>query len=426
MAIIDGTNGIGRAMILSKRTKEEGEMNSLSGGIDIGSASHHVIIMDDSGKTLCDRKVAHRFSEFREAIGEFKGIEKQQQGEISFAIEGKNGYGAPFDRMLLENGFKLYNVDNLKLRRFRDVFGAEWRNDRRDAKMLAKMLKLKEHMDAEEDKAFVAVEKTPAVNEKLRILSRHQQSLIDEKVRIQSRLGKRLLEVCPDIFEFGNTNSKKMLQLLNKYPDFSKYKKITLGALLKIETIGKKTASPIVEKLRNIEYVEELAGIYKTLITSYCQRILELKEEITLLDKELEETGTKSVEVMQLKSIRGVGTKLSSRLAGEIGDIRRFKKESQLAVYCGVACIDNDSGKSKKTMAVYKANRICKATMIEIAGCTIRYVQESKTYYEKKRAEGKNHNHALRCLARQLIKVIFKMLIEDRAYVYKEELKEAA
>ena len=401
-------------------------MRTLHGGIDIGSESHHVIIMDDSGKVLCDRKVAHRFSGFREAIGEFKGIEEQQRGEITFAIEGKNGYGAPFDRMLIESGFKLYNVDNLKLRRFRDVFGAEWRNDRRDAKMLAKMLKLKDHVDAEEEKAFIAVEKTPAVHEKLRILSRHQQSLIDEKVRIQSRLKKRLLEVCPDILEFGDTNSKKLLQLLKKYPDFRVYKKITLGALLKIETIGKKTAVSIVEGLRNIQYVEELAGIYKTIISSYCRRILELKEEIEMLDRELEETGEKSSEVMQLKSIMGVGTKLSSRLAGEIGDIRRFNRESQLAVYCGVACIDDDSGKSKKTKAVYKANRICKATMIEIAGCTIRYVPESKTYYEKKRAEGKKHNHALRCLARQLIKVIFKMLTENREYIYKEELKKAA
>lgn len=401
-------------------------MKSLHGGIDIGSESHHVIIMNDTGKILCDRKVAHRFSGFREAIGEFKGIEKQQQGEITFAIEGKNGYGAPFDRMLIESGFKLYNVDNLKLRRFRDVFGAEWRNDRRDAKMLAKMLKLKDHVDAEKEKAFIAVEKTPAVNEKLRILSRHQQSLIEEKVRIQSRLKKRLLEVCPDILEYGDTNSKKLLHLLKKYPDFSRYKKITLGALLKIETIGKKTAVSIVEGLRNIPYVGELAGIYKTIISSYCRRILELKEEIELLDEELEETGEKSQEVKQLKSIRGVGTKLSSRLAGEIGDIRRFNRESQLAVYCGVACIDDDSGKSKRTKAVYKANRICKATMIEIAGCTIRYVPESKTYYEKKRAEGKEHNHALRCLARQLIKVIFKMLTENREYIYKEELKKAA
>ena len=45
---------------------------------------------------------------------------------------------------------------------------------------------------------------------------------------------------------------------------------------------------------------------------------------------------------------------------------------------------------------------------------------------DKKRAEGKDHNHALRCLARQLIKVIFKMLTENREYIYKEELKKAA
>jgi transposase len=400
-------------------------MKSLFGGIDIGSESHHVIILDGDGKVLYDRTVTHSFREFRDVIGKFRELEEKEQGEIAFAIEGKNGYGAPFDRILLESGFKLYNVDNLKLRRFRDVFGAEWRNDRRDAKMLAKMLKLKDHMDVEE-KAFIEVEKTPAVNEKLRILSRHQQSLIDENTRIQNRLRKRLLEVCPDILEFGDTNSKKLLRLLKKYPDFRGYKKITHGALLKIDSIGKQTAASMVEGLRNIQYVEELAGIYKPIISSCCRRLLELKEEIEMLDKELEETGQKSAEVMQLKSIMGVGTKLSSRLMGEIGDIKRFDRESQLAVYCGIACIDDDSGKSKKTKAVYKANRICKTTMIDIAGCTIRYVPESKTYYDKKRAEGKDHNHALRCLARQLIKVIFKMLTEGREYICKEELKKAA
>ncbi len=57
---------------------------------------------------------------------------------------------------------------------------------------------------------------------------------------------------------------------------------------------------------------------------------------------------------------------------------------------------------------------------------TIKSVPESKAYYEKKRAEGKKHNHALRCLARQLIKVVFKMLKEDRDYVMKDEVKKAA
>jgi len=159
-------------------------VKKLSGGIDIGSEYHHIIIMDDDQKILYDKKIAHRFSEFYKAIKEFKGIKEREKGIISFAIEGKNGYGAPFDRILVENRFPLYNVDNLKLRRFRDVFGAEWRNDKRDAKMLAKMLKLRDYLDAENEKAFIAVEKPSEVNERLKILSRHQQALIDEKIRL--------------------------------------------------------------------------------------------------------------------------------------------------------------------------------------------------------------------------------------------------
>ena len=401
-------------------------MKRIPGGIDVGSEQHHVIIMDDKEKILYDREVAHKFNDFHEAIGEFRKIETKEKVTIEFAMEGKNGYGSPFDRLLIENGFRLYNVDNLKLKRFKDVFGAEWRNDRRDAKMLAKMLQLREHVDNGKEKAFIEVTKMPGVNEKLKILSRHQQSLINEKIRIQNRLRKRLLEICPDILEFGGTDSKKLLRLLIKYPDFSKYKKLTMEALLKIKMIGKKQAPLMLDGLRNIQCYQEMAETYKTIISSGAKRVLELKEEIETLDSKLEEIGEKSTEVKRLISMSGVGTKLSSRLVGEIGDINRFEREDQLAVYCGVACIDDDSGKSRKTRVVYKANRICKATMIDIAGCTIRYVPESKTYYDKKRTEGKKHNHAVRCLARQLIKVIFKMLKDNRDYVMKEELKKAA
>lgn len=401
-------------------------MKSLPGGIDIGSEQHQVIILNEEDKVLYDRKVAHRFSEFHQAIKEFREIEAREKGVITFAIEGKNGYGSPLDRVLIENGFTLYNVDNLKLKRFREVFGAEWRNDRRDARMLAKMLKLRNYVEAEKEKAFVEVGKVPLVKEKLKLLSRHQQSLIREKVRIQNRLRKRLLEICPDILRFGNTDGKKLLRLLIKYPNFTSYQKLTWEELLKIKAMGKKQAALILAGLPNLHYTEELADTYETIISSYARRILELKEEIEMLDRKLEEIGEGSSEVKRLRSITGVGTKLSSRLMGEIGDIHRFNHEGQLAVYCGVACVDDDSGKRKETKVVYKANKICKATMIEIAGCTIKNVSESKAYYAKKLAEGKKHNHALRCLARQLIKVIFKMLKEDRDYIKKEEVKKAA
>ncbi len=168
--------------------------------------------------------------------------------------------------------------------------------------MLAKMLKLREHVDKGKEKAFIEVTKMPGINEKLKILSRHQQSLINEKIRIQNRLRKRVLEVCPDVLEFGNTDSKKLLRLLVKHPDFSKYKKLTMKALLKIKMIGKKQAALMLNGLRDIQCFQEMAETYKTIISSSAGRVLELKEEIEMLDGKLEAIGQESPEVKRLIS----------------------------------------------------------------------------------------------------------------------------
>jgi len=401
-------------------------MKRLSGGIDVGSESHHITILDEEDNILYNQKVVHKLNEFAESIKLFKQIEKKERGKISFALEGKNGYSAPFDRILLDQGFTLYNVDNLKLKRFREAFAGEWRDDKRDALMLSKMLKLKDHIDSPREKVFIKIEKPSPVTESLKLLSRHQQTLIDEKVRITNRLSKKLLEVCPQILELGKVKNKKIIAILTKYPDFSKYKRITLCSLLKIRGIGKKGAFFLLKRLNHIEYMPGLTDIYKTIILSYAKRISELQKEIKDIDKSLDEIGEKDKEVKHLKTLPGVATKLASRLIGEIGDINRFPSEKQLAIYSGIACVDNNSGKVTKAKAVYKANKICKQALITMAGGSIRLSLQCKAYYLKKRAEGKSHNHTLRCLARQMIKVIHKMLTEDRDYIIKKELKKVA
>jgi len=401
-------------------------MKRLSGGIDVGSGSHHILILDDEDNVLYNKKISHRINEFAENINLFKQMEKRERGKISFALEGKNGYSAPLDRILLDQGFTLYNVDNLKLKRFREAFAGEWRDDERDSLMLSKMLKLKDYINSEREKVFIKIEKPSLLTESLKLLSRHQQTLIDEKVRLINRLRKKLLEVCPQILELGKLKNKKIIAVLTKYPDFSKYKRITLKSLLKIKGTGKKGAPFLLKRLNNIEYMPGLTDIYKTIILSYAQRILELQREIKDIDKSLDEIGEKNKEVNHLKTIPGVATKLASRLIGEIGDINRFPSGKQLAIYSGVACVNNNSGKVTKAKAVYKANKICKQTLITMAGCSIRSIHQCKAYYLKKRAEGKTHNHTLRCLARQMIKVIYKMLTEDRDYIIRKELKKVA
>jgi len=49
-------------------------MKRLSGGIDVGSGSHHIIILDEEDNFLYNQKVTHKLNEFTENIKLFKQI----------------------------------------------------------------------------------------------------------------------------------------------------------------------------------------------------------------------------------------------------------------------------------------------------------------------------------------------------------------
>lgn len=385
-----------------------------------------MIILDDQEQVLYQKKLAHNLGEMTETMKELKYLEKKEKAQLSFALEGKNGYSNPLDRLLLLQGFTLYNVDNYKLKRFREAFAGEWRDDNRDALMLSKMLNLKEHINTKGEKVFIQIVQPSIITESLKLLSRHQQILIDEKVRLTNRLGKKLLEVCPELLTLGKLKYQKMIAILSRYPDFSSYQKITLKSLLKIPGIGKKQAPYLLAGLHNLSYMPGLTAVYKTIISSHAKRILQLQKEIKEIDKKMDQIGQQNDSIRHLKSMPAVGTKLASRFTGEIGDINRFPSEKNLAIYCGIACVNNSSGKMNKTKAVYKANKIAKQALIMMAGGSIRVNPQCRDYYLKKRQEGKGHNHALRCLARQMIKVIYRMLTEDRDYQIKKEAMKVA
>jgi len=401
-------------------------MKRLSGGIDIGRYTHQLIILDEKEQVLYQKKLVHNLGEMKQTMKELKYLEKKEKAQLSFALEGKNGYSNPLDRLLLLQGFTLYNVDNYKLKRFREAFTGEWRDDNRDALMLSKMLNLKEHINAKNEKVFIEITKPSIIPESLKLLSRHQQLLINEKVRLTNRLGKKLLEVCPELLTLGKLKYQKIIAILAKYPDFARYHRITLKSLLKIPGIGKKQAPHLLAGLHELAYMPDLTDIYKTIISSYSKRILQLQKEIKEIDTKMDQIGQQDDSIRHLKSIPGVATRLASRFLGEIGDISRFPSEKNLAIYCGIACVNNFSGKTNKTKAVYKANKFAKQTLITMAGCSIRVNPQCRDYYLKKRTEGKKHNHALRCLARQMIKVIYRMLTEDRDYQIKKEALKVA
>ena len=109
--------------------------------------------------------------------------------------------------------------------------------------------------------------------------------------------------------------------------------------------------------------------------------------------------GTQVPNIAQtLATIPGFGAICTAELAGEIGTIDRFSSEASLALYLGMANLDNSSGKQKGSKPPRQVNTRAKAAMMIAVDRHRKKVLQSQRYYEKKRAEGKKHNQAVRAL----------------------------
>jgi transposase len=117
-----------------------------------------------------------------------------------------------------------------------------------------------------------------------------------------------------------------------------------------------------------------------------------------------------------LSTIPGFGTVCTAELAGEIGTIERFGSEESLALYVGMANLDNSSGNQKGSKPPRQVNTRAKAAMMIAVDRHRKQVPQSQRYYEKKRGEGKKHNQTIRALGRHLCRIIFKMLKDNRGY----------
>ena len=78
----------------------------------------------------------------------FERVERLQQrygGEVSVAMEGYNGWARPLDSLVRARGYRLFNINNLKLARFKEIFPATAKSDRIDARKGLELFQLRDH-----------------------------------------------------------------------------------------------------------------------------------------------------------------------------------------------------------------------------------------------------------------------------------------
>ena len=102
--------------------------------VDVGCHSHNVAIGLSSGEVLEEFQIAHGPEGFKYFFGRIERQQKKRGCPVAVAMEGYNGYARPLDGMVRSRGYRLYNINNLKLVRFKEIFPGAAKTDPIDAR----------------------------------------------------------------------------------------------------------------------------------------------------------------------------------------------------------------------------------------------------------------------------------------------------
>ena len=384
-------------------------------GIDVGCHAHRVGIAGPEGSLLEEFDISHSEAGFQEFFRRVEGRRRELNLPVAVAMEGYNGYARPLDRLVQEKGYRLFNVNNLKLARFKEIFPGAAKTDPIDARKILELFHLREQLPMAKD-ALQEVLPLPEVNEKLKRISRRRRQLVTEKLRVLNRMQADLQAVAPGLLAATHdADNLWFLRFLAFRNDLRQLARLRRATIRQIPSVGVKYAQIIEEWQAKAAFSAEVEYV-GPMIVEDAKRILELHRQIHTLDEALAELAQESEIARRLSTISGFGKTSIAELAGEIGTLSRFSGEASLALYVGMSPLTVQSGQSSRARAPRQVNTRCRAAMMTAVARHIGCNPQSRAYYERKRAQGKSHNQAIRSLGRHMVRVIWAMLRDGRDY----------
>jgi transposase len=114
-----------------------------------------------------------------------------------------------------------------------------------------------------------------------------------------------------------------------------------------------------------------------------------------------------------LTDLCGIGALTAGKILGRVGTIGRFRSSAAFATYTGTAPIDVSSGDSVRHRLSRAGDRQLNLCLHVMALTQIRQDTPGRTYYLRKRSDGKSHKEAMRCHKRRLSDIVYRQLRHD-------------
>jgi len=379
------------------------QLNRLFVGMDVHKDNHAAVAVNCFGTTLLEQEIGNEVKDFEGLFARVQSTAKEHRLIPLFGLESTTGSADFLARWLFTQGMEVRTINPVLVKRERDYETHPEKSDLADALGVAKVL-----IQRIDSVPAYSITEATEISRDLRALTKDRETIVLEQTRLKNQLhgllhrsyGSSYKTVFRDIF------AKKALIFWQTFPSARCLKQSRKRSLNKPAWIVevKDDALPPVSQIEENQ------------IRRKATRLLSIWNELREIEKELigliEKTG------QQLHTLPGCGPVLSAVVLAEIKDIERFKTSAELAKYAGCAPRKLESGKRKRHVQTKSGNRRLNKALYQIALTQIsnQGIPKAKDYFQKKVAEGKSKKHALTCLKRQIIDIIYSMLKEKRAY----------
>jgi transposase len=330
-------------------------------GIDPHKQTHTAVAVDGvSGEVRGERTVRARSGGYEQLVAWARGIDQERL----FAVEDCRHVSGGLERHLIARGERTVRVAPKLMasqRRTDRTFG---KSDPIDATAVA--LAALRHRDLPQARLAGS-------ERKVSLLAGHREDLVAERTRACNRLRWLVHDLDPDLVP-----SKGVLD-----------RDVAVGRLRRT-----------------------LADLPTSVEVEICLELLERIAQINTREREL----ARQIEVLvrasapALLEIPGCAALTAAKLVAEIANVDRFATEARFAMHAGVAPLQASSGASHRHRLSRRGNRQLNAALHRIAITQLRVHEPAKAFVARKRSEGMSNREALRCLKRQLARVVYNTM----------------
>ncbi len=390
---------------------------SLAVGIDVAKQTHWAAIKSgEAGQVVASHAVDNTPQAIAELIAEIR-VAEAGHGPATVGIDILGGIAALAEAMLLAEGLRVVHVPGLAVNRARRATtGGEHKSDPKDAAVIADQVRLRRDLRTVEPAREIDVE--------LRLLAGRRSEIVADQTRRAQRIRDLLVSIFPGLERAVDVTGKAGLHLLTRYVTPAEIRRAGKARLTAHQRRAGRVKDTTIDALASAATAAAQAqritvpaeAVAASLIRSLAGEALAGRDQLAAIDKQIAEVLTRHPDAALIRSLPGMGATLTAEFLALTGGTSRFTDGDHLAAAAGLAPVLKQSGKIRYLQRATAGDKALKRVFYQSAFIATSCDPASRTYYRRKRAEGKTHHQAVLALARRRVNVLHAMLRNQTPY----------